>query len=231
MPSRSPHFLATFRSVAVVAFSSALVVGFGGCEDNEPSFGVSPAPAGTFNAGSVTIPTGGACSVVVAEQVPYSQQHVLTCSYVPYDQSNPPSNGPHYPTWAAFKTYAAPVPRGFLVHDLEHGGIVVSYDCPQGCAAELAKAQKVVDAAVDPKCPSQPAGNKRITLTPDPLLDRPFALSAWGHTLTATCVDEVAFAAFVKAYIGEGPEDICGGGTDVLANPLPAKCGEIDYTP
>ena len=219
---------------ALLALRPLLVLVVLGCDDKEPSSGSALAPStpGTHNAGSVIIPTGGACHVVVADQAPLPAPHLPTCSYIPYDQSNPPSSGPHYPVWARYKTYTSPVPRGFLVHDLEHGGLVVSYDCPGGCAGEVAKAQAVIDAFVDPGCSTEPAGeSKRVTLSPDPLLDTTFALAAWGHTLTASCVDEAAFAAFMKAYAGKGPEDVCGGGSDVLASPLPAKCGEADITP
>src|SRR5258708_2170075 len=39
--------------------------------------------------------------------------------------SNPPSSGAHYPIWAAFQEYTTPVPRGYYVHDLEHGAVVL----------------------------------------------------------------------------------------------------------
>ena len=52
---------------------------------------------------------------------------------------SPPVFGDHYPTWAAFQTYEYPVPLGYLVHSLEHGAVVVFYDCPEGCAEEVAE--------------------------------------------------------------------------------------------
>jgi hypothetical protein len=157
---------------------------------------------------------------------------VTECSYVPYAESNPPSSGPHYPIWAAFKTYAQPVPRGYLVHDLEHGAVVLTYNCPDGCPAEVAKAQAVIDAFVDPKCAGGGSGStKRVTMAPDPLLDTTFAIAAWGHTLRATCVDAIAFDAFMRAHFDQATESFCSEGVDVVAVGLKPKCGAEDFVP
>jgi hypothetical protein len=180
------------------------------------------------------VPTGGVCNVAVAEQGILPSPHVQECSFLPYAETNPPSSGPHYPIWAAYKSYEVAVPLGYLVHDLEHGGIVVFYNCPEGCADEVAKAQKVIDAFVDPLC-SQSAAvpgvltSKRVTMSPNPKLTTRFAMAAWGHTLNADCVDEASFAAFLKIYFDRGPETLCGDGNDVIATGLQPKCGEEDF--
>lgn len=182
------------------------------------------------------IPTGGVCNVVLAEQTIVPSPHVQECSYLPYTESNPPSCGPHYPVWAAYKTYDVAVPLGYLVHDMEHGGVVVFHNCPDpgGCADEIAKAQKVIDAFVDPLCSQNtPAPgvltSKRVTMSPNPKLPSRFAMAAWGHTLTADCVDEASFGAFLRVYFDRGPETLCGDGTDVIAAGLQPKCGQEDF--
>jgi hypothetical protein len=203
----------------------ALAFSVGACGgDDEPS-------SGNFEG---RVPTGGVCNVAVAEQGILPSPHVQECSYLPYAETNPPSSGPHYPVWAAYKSYEVAVPLGYLVHDLEHGGVVVFYNCPEGCADEVAKAQKVIDAFVDPLC-SQSAAvpgvltSKRVTMSPNPKLTTRFAMAAWGHTLNADCVDETSFAAFMKVYFDRGPETLCGDGNDVIATGLQPKCGEADF--
>jgi hypothetical protein len=127
--------------------------------------------------------------------------------------SNPPTSGPHYPVWAAFKTYAAPVPRGFYVHDLEHGAVVITYNCPGGCDAELAQLQAFLDARpADPLC-TAPLKN-RFVVTPDPLLDVRFAASAWGWALRSGCFDLPFLGAFIDAHYAQGPENFCFDGSD-----------------
>jgi hypothetical protein len=155
---------------------------------------------------------GGACQVEPTTATGLSQQHVDVCSDVSYP--NPPPGGPHYPVWAAFQSYSFAVPRGFWVHDLEHGAVVYSYNCsPDDCADEVAKVQAMIDALpADPACAS--ATPRRVVLTPDPLLDVRWGVSAWGATLRATCVDVERFRQFYLNHFALGPEDICNPGTD-----------------
>ncbi|HZU83441.1 MAG TPA: DUF3105 domain-containing protein [Polyangiaceae bacterium] len=151
---------------------------------------------------------------------------MAVCSQVTYG-TKPPSSGDHYPIWAAYETYAAAIPEGYWVHDLEHGAVVVSYDCPGGCAADVAAAQAWIDALPgDPLCDPE-AGDPRlrVLMTPDPNLDVRFAASAWGWTLRADCFDPVAFSAFFQAHYGQGPEALCAQGEDLSAG-VPDGCGE-----
>ena len=172
-----------------------------------------------------SVPTGK-CDAVEQEQPIEGFTHIPVCSLTHY-VSKPPSSGNHYPIWAAYKTYAAPIPEGFFVHDLEHGAIVLTYDCPNGCAADVAAAQAMLDALpADPDCAAQGSTVRRRSLmTPDPGLDVPFAASAWGWTLRAKCFDPAAFKAFALKHYNQGRENICADGEDVSAG-LPANCGD-----
>ncbi len=130
--------------------------------------------------------------------------HVTQCSELDYPD-NPPAGGNHYNIWAAFQTFSFPVPRGFWVHDLEHGGIVYTYNCADGCPDEVAAMQALIDALPsDPLCAGDPL--HRVVLTPDPLLDARWGASAWGHTLRADCVDIDRFTQFYLNHFGKGPE-------------------------
>jgi hypothetical protein len=185
----------------------------------------SPGDGGTN--GPPSKPTGS-CNAVVQEHAVEGYTHVPVCSYVTYD-TKPPSSGNHYPIWAAYQTYASAIPQGFWVHNLEHGAIVFSYNCPKGCASDVAAAQKLIDGlAADPQCdPTQGDPRVRTVMTPDPTLDVQFAASAWGWTLRADCFDPVAFGAFVQAHYAQGREAICAQGDD-LSTGVQAGCGEAD---
>ena len=155
------------------------------------------------------------CNVEAQTATGLGQAHVTVCSEVSYP-SNPPAGGSHYPVWAAFQSYSFPVPRGFWVHDLEHGAVVFSYNCcasSEGCAEEVAQVQALIDSLpADPACPA--ATPRRVVLTPDPLLDVRWGVSAWGATLRADCVDTGRFEQFYLDHFGRGPEDLCNPGTD-----------------
>lgn len=163
------------------------------------------------------LPGFTSCDVVVTENVAFEgHTHQPVCTPITY-VSNPPTSGDHWPVWAMFKQYDAPVPRQMLVHDMEHGAIVMSFDCPSGCA-------DVVDAFVaaknafgtDPLCvATNPTGpSARFVITPDPLLVTPIAIAGWRASYTATCIDPPSIADFVEKHYGKGTEAICADGKD-----------------
>jgi hypothetical protein len=139
--------------------------------------------------------------------------HLDVCSPVSYG-TNPPSSGNHYAIWAAYKTYTVPIPWGFLVHDLEHGAIVITYNCPDGCAAEVAEAQALIDSLPpDPVCGSGPPAHRAV-IAPAPDIGVRFAASAWGWTLRACSFDRDTFAAFINAHYAQTYENLCADGED-----------------
>lgn len=150
------------------------------------------------------------CGTTVAGYDPAAGIHVALCSPITY-ATNPPTSGEHYPVWAAFTTYDYPVPFGFLVHDLEHGAIVIFYNCPDGCDGDLSALQSYLDGRPDD--PSCAAGvHRRIVVTPDPDLDVRFAASAWGWALRSNCFDLAALDAFIDDHYAGAPEDLCADG-------------------
>jgi len=177
----------------------------------------SSAPAGAAGAADEA---GGECNVVPKAVGGLDQTHVAVCSQITYPD-NPPAGGSHYPVWAAFQSYPFPVPRGFWVHDLEHGAVVFSYNCAVSsadCAAEVARVQALIDSLpADPAC-SAPTP-RRVVLTPDPLLDVRWGVSAWGFNLRADCVDAPRFRQFYLNHSGHGPEDFCDPGSDFGGTP------------
>jgi hypothetical protein len=135
--------------------------------------------------------------------------------------------------WAAFGVYEFPLPRGYWVHNLEHGAVVISYNCPDGCDADLQAAIAWFNGLpVDSSCQLQGAPQPRALLLPDPLLDVRFAASSWLHTLRADCFDEVAFDEFYESNVGHGLENVCSPGMDFrgpdgsATSALAAGCGQ-----
>lgn len=161
----------------------------------------------------------GPCGAVEQRHSIEGHDHVAICDPVRY-RSKPPSSGNHYPVWAAYKTYDAPIAEGFWVHDLEHGAVVLTYDCPDGCAADVQAAKDMLAAfPADGTCVAPVRA--RLVLTPDPDLDVTFAASAWGYTLRASCFDPVVFRDFALRHYAQGPEDLCGDGSDVASSCAP----------
>jgi hypothetical protein len=150
---------------------------------------------------------GGACTAVVAQHPEEGFQH-LTCPAPLAFGTVPPSSGNHYGEWADFHTYPSPVHWGNLMHSMEHGAVVIVYNCPGGCPDEVSAAQVFIDnLPADPLCTDVDA--RRVILAPDPTLDVRWAAAAWTWTLRADCFDHDAFAAFVRDHYAQGRENFC----------------------
>lgn len=205
--------LARFLMVALGALSvpAAFAAGCGGSED-DPG-GMAASEAGVSDRARLDAPyhPDASCPVTIESPELLKAVHVPEGTNITTWNSNPPSSGDHYPVWAAFREYTAPVPRPYLVHDLEHGAVLLLYKCDQPCPAIVDELRKIKDALpADPMC--APETRVRVILAPDPQLDVPVAAAAWGWTYKAQCVDAPTLGQFVRDHYAQGPENTCGQG-------------------
>ncbi len=194
------------------------------CDDGSPGERSCLGDGSGFDACRCAAP---ACAAPVEASHPIEgQAHVAACSARIAYQTNPPSSGNHYPSWAAFGAYREAVPPEFFVHNLEHGAVVFAHNCPGacppgdaacagGCAAAIAEAEALA-AAYGPDARCAAPVRSRLLVTPLPTLDVPFAAAAWGHTLRAGCFDRAAFLRFAEAHYAQGPEDLCNDGVPLF---------------
>ena len=128
--------------------------------------------------------------------------------------SNPPASGPHYPVWTRWsRVYDTPIPRGYYVHNQEHGGVTLLYNCPTGCPDIVAQLASLAGSLpIDPAC--TPPRTGRWIVTPDPLLPPGVTVAAgsWSAIYTASCVDVATLTRFYREHEGAGPEDTCAEG-------------------
>ena len=114
-----------------------------------------------------------------------------------------PASGNHWGAWAAWtKVYASPVKRGFILHNLEHGGLVFSYKCDAATDSSACKdaRDKLIDLA-------NAVGESRVIVTPDPTQPELFAVRAWREAYSSACLDTTSAQAFAEASIHHGRED------------------------
>ncbi|MBB6626193.1 DUF3105 domain-containing protein [Nocardioides sp. KIGAM211] len=119
---------------------------------------------------------------------------------VDYD-AVPPAGGPHDPEWLDCGAYDAPVRDENAVHDLEHGGVWITYD-PDLDAADVA----TLEAALP----------EDGIMSPYDGLPAPVVVTVWERQLRLTGADDPRLALFVAAF-GDGhtaPEPFasCAGG-------------------
>ena len=179
--------------------------------------GDGPPVVTTLTPNAPPLPGQTECKVTITDNLPFEgHTHQPVCTPIVY-KSNPPSSGDHWPIWAAFTTFEKAVPREMLVHDLEHGAVVMAYACNGPCpdvAAALEKAAS--DFGPDPLCVGAQGSAKRsrIVITPDPKLAAPIGLSAWRSSYVASCIDPPSLLSFIKDHYGHGTEQVCVEGRD-----------------
>lgn len=160
----------------------------------------------------------GGCAITVESWALGAGTHVPVGTDLTWE-SNPPSSGSHYPVWAAFQEFTSPVPRGYYVHDLEHGAVVLLYNCaglaggPEGGECGLLRDGLRQASASLPDDPLCGAGVRvRTVITSDPLIPTTVAAAAWGFTYRAECVDLPSLEAFAAAHYARAPENECANG-------------------
>jgi hypothetical protein len=189
-----------------------------GCVDGLPAHDAAayepmprePMPVDASGDGGDAGTVDGAQCAAIVESHPDEGAYHIPCTTATNYQTQPPSSGNHFGCWPEYRTFDVPVPWGNLVHALEHGAVVIVYNCGAGgCADEVARAQAFIDALpADGTCPS----GRRVILAPDPTLPVRWAATAWTWTLRADCFDEATFSQFYSDHYGHGREDVCSGG-------------------
>jgi hypothetical protein len=136
---------------------------------------------------------------------PMGRQHVQKLKSAFQYNSFPPTSGPHYPIPAIWNIYDQPVPEIRLVHNLEHGGIVVQYGSkvPKTAVDQIAGwyAQSPNAVIVAPLGPLD-----QIPAKAPADADSKIYLTAWTHVAACTSFDQGAFDRFRDDYRGKGPE-------------------------
>ena len=141
--------------------------------------------------------------------------------------SNPPTSGPHDATWVKAGIYEQAQLEGMLVHSLEHGYIVISYNCggvgmadgreKEATASTESGANLEIGIAPlsEEKCNtlkkhlSDLANDKKLwklIVVPRQNLDSRIALTAWTYLLKLDDFDKGRIVAFIDAHRNHGPE-------------------------
>ncbi|MET0389860.1 MAG: DUF3105 domain-containing protein [Polyangiales bacterium] len=170
-----------------------------GCASDEPAPPVTPPPvtppsdAGGADASGDADAFCASCGGCEEMQTVTTARHVVG----PVDYPDPPPvGGEHSQCWGAWGEQATELKPERWVHNLEHGGVVLLFNCPDGCADEVERMRGFV------------ATHPRTILTPYHRLPERFAAVAWQYRLVSDCLDLTAFERFYTLHFDHGPESI-----------------------
>lgn len=154
-------------------------------------------------------------SGTVGDPVPDEGRNHVDPSTVPTYKSYPPASGPHYAVqgsapvpWLTIATSSSPLLEGQYIHNLEHGGIAILYDCPSGTDCTTLKNQ--LENYVKNLAPVAPTfGEVKMVMSPySHGMQKKVALVAWDYIQFLDGYDQNAITRFYENHVDKGPEQI-----------------------
>lgn len=148
------------------------------------------------------------------------RSHVSTGTLVCYN-ANPPASGGHYsaagvaPVAGGF--YDQTLPEEVFIHNLEHGCIVLLYDCGGACSDDLKTQLQDLFVAVPP---SVRFNEKKMVIarydgisascpgTATFPASGPFLAISWGVQHSFATLDTAGILDFYARHVDQGPEDV-----------------------
>jgi hypothetical protein len=132
--------------------------------------------------------------------------HIPNCSPGAYS-SVPATSGCHDGSPGAWGVYAAPAQETQMIHNLEHGGIVIWYQPDLLEAEQIEQLEGYVNTQVQ-------SNRFKVILAPWAGEDfgHPIALNAWQWQLYQDTVDLGVIRDFVSIHYGDAPEPNGGPG-------------------
>ena len=125
--------------------------------------------------------------------------------------SDPPSSGFHREIFSSGFVNADPLPKVVQVHLLEHGNILLQYNCvcPRTSAA-LAEIAQEFDSRLLPAGTSEPSpdqlknaeeGGLAVVVAPYPTMSHTIALTAWTRLTTMDSVNKADIISFINRWL------------------------------
>jgi hypothetical protein len=134
--------------------------------------------------------------------------HVETGQPSPIQYNSvPPTSGPHYGNLVEWGTYDEALPYELVLHNMEDGGVVVYYQCEDGCPELVEQLTEIVEPAVE-------AGQRVVMMPNDPTAESDsgrlihedmgsrIALTAWGRIDTFEEFEAERVRGFINRYQG-----------------------------
>jgi hypothetical protein len=115
-----------------------------------------------------------------------------------YDKTLPPTSGPHDPQSADYGYYENLLPFELLVHNLEHGDIVIYYQ--PALSAETKEHLKYLSTFTEK--------GSGVIVVPNDDIKGEVVATAWTKKMTLPVFDEEKLSQFIYEFIYEGPEKL-----------------------
>ena len=123
------------------------------------------------------------------------REHIQEGAEHPPYNSVPATSGWHYSqplapvSWGVHSSF---IPEEKRIHNLEHGGISITYNCPEGCEDIISELNGIVERARDE--------NMKILLSPYPGTERKITLTSWTFIQSFDNYDKGKIIDFIDSH-------------------------------
>lgn len=125
------------------------------------------------------------------------RDHLTAGETPPEYNSNPPTSGKHASQTEPWGISSTPLVTEKLIHNLEHGGIVIHYSCEK-CDDLITKLKDLTNRLA--------AKDRKVVLSPNKNIDAKISLASWGYYDKMDELDEARVWKFFDDHINKGPE-------------------------
>ena len=123
------------------------------------------------------------------------RDHVVPDQEHPEYSNRPATSGWHYNLpiapvdWGVYDEF---VEDEYLIHNLEHGGIGIHYNCPDGCDELVGDLERIASRSL--------AENLKVVLSPYPDMQSRITLTAWTFVDAFEEFDEARIIEFIETH-------------------------------
>lgn len=197
------------RMPAALALTLTGVLFFGGCTKHGEDASPAASPSAALAAASAQTPGPQFLGTHYPSQGHrhFDEGEKTAFAY----NSDPPTSGPHKEVFSDAFNNATPLPAYVQVHLLEHGNVLLQYNCscPDIAGALYQIAYKYDSRLIPPDqlapLPAQvqtaEEGGAAVVVAPYPGMKHKIALTAWTRLGTLDAIDQAKIESFINTYL------------------------------
>jgi hypothetical protein len=138
---------------------------------------------------------------VLGEDIPIaSVQHIEEGAQATDWNSDPPTSGQHYGQWVPAGFYDEEISDGYLVHNMEHGYVVIYYNCDVVADMDCESFKTAIEAAIAAAGIDPETGTVKVLAVPRPAMENPITYASWGHLYKADTFSPDELVLYVQTY-------------------------------
>lgn len=146
---------------------------------------------------------------LLGEEFPIAEaEHIPEGQKATNYNSDPPTSGQHYSQPAEAGFYEEALPDERLVHNLEHGHVVVYYNCTNLTESACDDLKEGIRQAMNSAGVVSSTQTLKIVAVPRPDMQNMVTYTSWGRLYRAESFDQDEFLLFVEQNRNRAPEPL-----------------------